>query len=60
MERLRRDINRLNDTTAEMVKFSYYEQELIRRVIKSVISQIKSSVDASVAQDILNKTEWLE
>jgi Ribonuclease G/E len=62
LDRLKRDINKLRDRTAELTApgFSYYEQELIRRIIKSVLPQIKNHRDALIAKDILNKTEWLD
>lgn len=41
------------------VTFSYEEQELIRRVVKSVFSQMKSKNDKENARSILIKTEWL-
>jgi Ribonuclease G/E len=62
LDRLKRDVNKLRDKTAELTApgFSYYEQELIRRIIKSVLSQMKSPSDVSTAKDILAKTEWLD
>ena len=62
LDRLERDVKKLREKTAELTNlgFTYYEQELIRRIIKSVLPQIKNSTDITVAQDILNKTEWLD
>lgn len=62
MGRLERDIKRLRDKTAEFAtpSFTYYEQELIRRILKAVISQMHDSGDISVANGILDKTEWLD
>jgi Ribonuclease G/E len=62
LDRLERDVKRLREKTAELTNpgFTYYEQELIRRIIKSVLPQIKNSTDITVAQDILKKTEWLD
>ena len=62
LDRLKRETKRLREKTAELVSpgFSYYEQELIRRVIKAVLPQIKSKSDISTARDILEKTEWLD
>jgi hypothetical protein len=60
--KLEETLKELRDRTAELVVpgFSYYEQELIRRVIKAIIPQLKSKRDKSVANDILRKTEWLD
>lgn len=62
LDRLRRESMRLKEKTAELVSpgFSYYEQELIRRVIKAVLSQMKDVRDISTAREILEKTEWLD
>ena len=62
VDRLRREAMRLREKTAELVSpgFSYYEQELIRRVIKAVLSQMKDVRDISTAREILEKTEWLD
>ena len=62
VDKLKREIIQLREKTAELVSpgFSYYEQELIRRVMKSILPQMKSSGDVSTAKDILKKTEWLD
>ena len=62
MSRIDRDIRKLRDKAAELIApgFTYYEQELIRRVIKSVLPQMVSGTDISTAKGILNKTEWLD
>ena len=62
LDRLKKDVKRLREKTAELVVpgFSYYEQDLIRRVIKAVLPQMKSKTDISTAEDILKKTEWLD
>ena len=62
VDRLKRDVKKLREQTAELVApgFSYYEQELIRRVIKAVLPQIKGKSDIGTAKDILKKTEWLD
>ena len=62
VDRLKRDVKELRDKTAELIApgFTYYEQELIRRVIKAVLPQMSSSTDISTANDILDKTEWLD
>ena len=62
IDRLKRDIDKFRDKAAELIApgFSYYEQELIRRVIKAVLSQMEDSGDISTAKEILKKTEWLD
>lgn len=42
------------------ITFNYEEQELIRRVFKSVFAQIKNSRDKETARMIINKTDWVE
>lgn len=61
VDRLKRDVNKLREQTANLIApgFSYYEQELIRRIIKAVLPQMKNSSDIGIAEDILKKTEWL-
>jgi hypothetical protein len=60
--RLEDEIKKLKDRTADIMApgFSYYEQELIRRVFKSLLLQFKDKRDISTANDILKKTEWLD
>lgn len=62
VDRLERDVKKLREKAAELIVpgFSYAEQELIRRIIKAVLSQMNSSSDVGIAKDILNKTEWLD
>lgn len=62
IDRLKRDVKELCDKTAELVTpgFTYYEQELIRRVMKAVINQMTNNTDVSTAKGILDKTEWLD
>lgn len=62
VDRLERDVKKLREQTAELIApgFSYYEQELIRRIMKAVLSQMKSNTDIGTAKDILKKTEWLD
>ena len=59
---IERDLKKLRDKAAELILpgFSYYEQELIRRVFKSILPQLKDKQDINVAKEILNKTEWLD
>jgi len=62
IDKLKREVMQLRDKTAELVSpgFSYYEQELIRRVLKAVLPQMSSNSDISTAKGILKKTEWLD
>ncbi len=70
MNELNRSVARLKHSARELraksnqlltnTSFSYVEQELIRRVFKSVYSQIKGVGDKSTARAILEKTEWLD
>ena len=62
VDRLKRDVKKLREQTAELVApgFTYYEQELIRRVIKAVLTQMTNSTDISTGKSILDKTEWLD
>jgi hypothetical protein len=59
---LERETKKLRNVLAKLQdsKFSYYEQELIHRVIKSVLPQMQNINDLRTAQDILDKTEWLD
>ena len=56
------ETKKLRDSVAKLVNpgFSYSEQELIRRVFKSVLPQLRNTTDVGIAHDILEKTEWLE
>jgi len=61
IDRLEKDVKKLREKTAEITSgFSYYQQELIRRVFKSVLPQIKDKQDISTAKEILERTEWLD
>jgi hypothetical protein len=61
IDRLNRDVRKLREQTAKLApQFSYYEQELIRRVIKSILPQLRDKRDISTAKEILEKTEWLD
>ena len=42
------------------VSFSYDEQELIRRVFKSIVKQFKGRNDVLIAKEILQKTGWID
>jgi hypothetical protein len=55
--------NRLRDQSNRLINdllFNIQEQELIRRVFKVVLPQIKGDTDRNTACDILHKTEWLD
>jgi len=62
LKRLEQETRKLKDITARMFNpgFSFSEQELIRRVFKSILPQLKDSTDKGTANYILEKTEWLE
>ena len=66
LNKLSRDLNKLKNDVRKTFKFngnvsfSYEEQELIRRVIKSVFSQMKRKRDRDVAKTILDRTEWID
>lgn len=62
VDNLKRKINTVRNSLAELKisGFSYDEQELIRRVFKSVINQFTSSSDKRIGKDILNKTSWVD
>jgi hypothetical protein len=59
LDDLKRRIDKLKDKVP-LGTFSFSEQELIRRIIKSVLPQMKSIDDKQTAQDILDKTRWLD
>jgi len=62
LRRLDIEIKKLRETLAKLHNpgFSYPEQELIRRVFKSILPQLKNATDKGIATDILEKTDWLE
>jgi len=61
VEKVKKRTKELQELTAKLgTGFSYSEQELIRRVFKAVISQMKNKTDIGVAQDILERTKWLD
>ena len=62
VDRLEKDVKKLREKTAELIApgFSYYQQELIRRIIKAVLPQMKDKGDISIAKEILERTEWLD
>lgn len=55
-----KNINRKLERFLGNIMFGYEEQELIRRVIKSVFTQLKSDRDKATAEDILEKTRWID
>lgn len=42
------------------ITFDYDEQELIRRVFKSVFTQVKSGRDKATINSVLRKTRWID
>jgi len=62
VDRLERETKKLREQTAELIApgFSYYQQELIRRIVKAVLPQMKDKSDISVAKEILERTDWLD
>lgn len=58
MSRVNRVLQELNSLSLPSI-FTYDEQELIRRVFKSVYGQLKSTEDKTIAKNILQKTEWI-
>lgn len=62
VDKFDRDIRKLKERVVELVtpQFSYYEQEFIRRIIKSILPQLRSNRDMNIAKEILEKTEWLD
>jgi hypothetical protein len=66
MNKLEQQLNELKRSTKKLQQsmvlpnnFDAIEQELINRVIKAVLPQIKSNEDKITAKSILNKTEWI-
>jgi len=62
LKRLEIETRKLRDVLAKLHNpgFSFPEQELIRRVFKSILPQLRNDTDKGIANDILEKTEWLE
>lgn len=64
-DKLTNDLNKLISESKRLsgfvgsVVFNYEEQELIRRVFKSIFPQLKSIGDKRTAKLILSKTEWI-
>ena len=61
MDSIERDIRKLKEQAAKIIApgFSYVEQELIYRVLKSVLPQMKSRADINTAKEIIKRMEWL-
>lgn len=63
---LERELNKLTRIGKDLggfvgnITFNYEEQELVRRVFKSVFSQLKSSRDKETAKMIFIKTRWID
>ena len=61
LRKLKRATDRLQENFSipvGNVSFSYDEQELIRRVFKSI--KIKNKNDIIISQTILQKTSWID
>lgn len=50
----------LNINNVGNINFDYLEQELIRRIVKSVFPQLKNAKDKETAKSILGKTRWID
>lgn len=60
LDRIANKARKLGNDFVGNVTFDYEEQELIRRVFKSVFHQIKNKRDKETARTILSKTEWID
>ena len=70
VDRLSRDLNSLSRNLTKLknslsgfvgnATFDYEEQELICRILKSVLPQMKNKKDKNTARTILNKTGWID
>jgi len=66
MDKLSKDLDRLVSESKKLsgfvgnITFDYEEQELIRRILKSVFTQFKDARDKETARSILNRTEWID
>ncbi|GEM_PF-4344612 len=60
LEKLSKLGRKLSTTNLGNVDFNYEQQELIRRVFKSVHKQLKNKRDMITSKEILDKTEWIE
>lgn len=66
-DRISRELNEITKKAKNLkldnlgnVTFDYEEQELIRRVFKSVFSQLKSARDKTTTKSVLRKTRWID
>ena len=63
---LERELNKLTQIGNKLggfvgnMAFNYEEQELVRRVLKSIFSQLKGDRDKETAKMILIKTRWID
>lgn len=62
IKNLIKDLNKLKNNKGLIgnVNFNFEEQELIRRVFKSIFKQLESFRDVETAKEILKKTEWID
>ncbi len=62
IKNLIKDLNKLKNNKGFIgnVNFNFEEQELIRRVFKSIFKQLESFRDVETAKEILKKTEWID
>lgn len=58
-DELRRKTNKFSGNYGN-IDFTYDEQELIRRVISSVMGSFKDKGDVNIAKHILYKTGWID
>jgi len=59
LNKIIKDLNKITEFTGN-ISFNFEEQELIRRVFKSIFKQIEGFRDIETAKTILNKTEWID
>ena len=60
LDALARKAKSISNRNIGNVEFTYDEQELIRRVMKAILPQIKSNSDLTTAKSILERTEWID
>jgi hypothetical protein len=53
-------VKELKRKLENLESFDFTERRLIRKVFKSIYSQLKHPQDKEVAREILRKTEWLD
>ena len=63
LDKLSKDVKKVSKNFSGVignVSFNYEEQELMRRVFKSIFKQLKNKNDRKVAKTILEKTGWID